>query len=243
MKVEICANSFQSAVNAEQGGAHRIELCSELAVGGVTPSYGMICKTKETLSIPVFVLIRPRSGNFTYSKDEFDCMLKDILLCKELGCEGIVSGVLRKNGHIDLERTQLLVEAAGDLEFTFHRAFDWVINPLEAIHQLASIGVSRVLTSGLEKSAVEGLGGLLHLKAEAAGKIAILPGGGINPANAGLFKEAGFKEIHASLTEQELANDSPKVPMNSLKHFSETHLATTSLRKTELLIQLLNNEK
>lgn len=176
MKVEICANSYRSAINAEKSGAHRIELCAELAVGGITPSFGLIKKVITTLKIPVFVLIRPRSGNFTYSDDEFEIMKSDIAQCKALGCHGVVSGVLNKNNTIDVERTKVLVELAKPMAFTFHRAFDWVITPEDALEELASLGVNRVLTSGQETSALLGLDLLTQLNEQAKNRIIILPG-------------------------------------------------------------------
>lgn len=198
MLLEICANSYQSAINAEKAGAQRIELCSELAVGGITPSYGLIKQVVEVLSIPVFVLIRPRSGNFTYSEAEFNIIKKDIEICKKLGVHGIVSGVLNENNTIDLQRTQALFELSKPMSFTFHRAFDCVPNPMEALEQLIALGVQRILTSGLEPSAEKGLDMLLKLNEKAEKRIIILAGSGINAENASKFKDAGLHEIHAS---------------------------------------------
>jgi len=198
MLLEVCANSFQSAKNAEQSGANRIELCQELSVGGITPSYGLIKQVIENLKIKTFVLIRPRSGNFVYSDAEFKIMKDDIQLCKDLGCHGIVSGVLNPDNAIDLKRTQELVELSKPLPFTFHRAFDEVSNPKEALAQLIDLGVDRVLTSGQKSSAEEGLVLLTELNKIANGRITILAGGGINPKNASKFKTAGIEEIHAS---------------------------------------------
>lgn len=124
MIIEICATSVASVINAEKAGAHRIELCSELAIGGITPSYGLIREVKKQSRLPIYVLIRPRSGDFTYSDFEFDSMKIDIEIYKQLECDGIVSGVLTKENTIDIQRTRELVECAGTLSFTFHRAFD-----------------------------------------------------------------------------------------------------------------------
>ncbi|WP_299115731.1 copper homeostasis protein CutC [uncultured Winogradskyella sp.] len=198
MLLEICANSYQSAKNAQQAGAHRIELCQELSVGGITPSNGLLKQVVENLQIPVFVLIRPRGGNFVYSDDEFEIMKHDIQLCKDLGCQGIVSGVLNSNFTIDHVRTKELVEISKPLAFTFHRAFDEVINPKEAIEQLVDLEVERVLTSGQETTAKQGLVLLKALHAIANNRITIIAGSGINADNALKFKEAGLKEIHAS---------------------------------------------
>jgi len=198
MLLEICANSYQSAMNAQEAEAHRIELCTELSLGGLTPSYGLLNQVMNELTIPVFVLIRPRSGNFVYSDGEFEIMKQDIRLCKDLGCEGIVSGVLYEDNTIDYLRTQSLVELSKPLEFTFHRAFDCIENPIEALEQLIDLGVHRILTSGLESSAERGLDLLKQLKEQAKDKITILPGSGISAINVTLFKEAGFSEIHTS---------------------------------------------
>ncbi|WP_430467338.1 copper homeostasis protein CutC [Winogradskyella ouciana] len=198
MKLEICANSYQSAKNAQKAGAHRIELCQELSVGGITPSYGLLKQVIEHFNIPVFVLIRPRGGNFMYSKDEFEIMKHDIEVCKELGCAGMVSGVLKDDKNIDIERTKELVELSKPLEFTFHRAFDEVKNPKVALERLIELGVHRVLTSGQQKTAEEGLELLKELNDIANGRITILAGGGVNSQNALKFKQAGLKEFHAS---------------------------------------------
>lgn len=198
MLLEICANSYKSAKNAQEARAHRIELCQELSVGGVTPSYGLLKQVTDTLSIPVFALIRPRSGNFVYTDEEFDIMKQDIQLCKNLGCAGIVSGVLNKNNTIDLEKTKELVELSRPLQFTFHRAFDCVKDPKKSLEQLIDLDIDRVLTSGLETSAEKGLNILKQLHEQANGRIIILAGSGITSENAKIFEKAGFKEIHAS---------------------------------------------
>tara|TARA_R100001369_G_scaffold39071_1_gene65036 strand:- start:24700 stop:25401 length:702 start_codon:yes stop_codon:yes gene_type:complete len=198
MKLEICANSYQSAKNAQEAGAHRIELCQELSVGGITPSYGLLKQVVENLDIQVFVLIRPRSGNFVYSDAEFDIMKHDIQLCKGLGCDGIVSGILNNNKTIDRDRTQELIELSKPLPFTFHRAFDEVVNPLEAFLQLIDLGVERVLTSGQQTTAELGLELLKDLNIMSSGRIIILAGSGITSDNALKFKQIGLNEIHAS---------------------------------------------
>ena len=203
MILEICASNYQSAINAERAGAHRIELCTELAVDGLTPSYDLLQQVLDTVSIPVHVLIRPRSGNFTYSDEEFDTMKRNIQHCKNLGCAGIVSGVLNEEQSIDIERTKALVLLSRPLAFTFHRAFDCTPNASEAMQQLIELNVERVLTSGQSDSAELGLHMLKKLKDKSKNKIIILPGGGINPKNANQFKIAGFNEIHASATENE----------------------------------------
>ena len=180
MIYEICASSFESAKNAQEAGATRIELCSELGVGGITPSYGLIKKVMDELSIGNCVLIRPRSGNFTYTEEEFDVMLRDIVLCRELGCMGVVTGVLHRDNTIDEERTARLIEASGDMEFIYHRAFDCTPDPIVAIQTLKRLGVKRIRIGG--------------------GQPTIMPGGGINAQSIVQIKAAGFTEVHFSGT-------------------------------------------
>ena len=198
MILEICANSYQSAVNANTAGAHRIELCSEISVGGTTPSYGLLKKVMADIDIPVHVLIRPRSGNFTYSGIEFDIMKENIRLCKDLGCAGIVAGVLHEDNTIDIKRTSELIELSKPMSFTFHRAFDVVSKPKEALLQLLNLGVDRLLTSGQQEKAEDSIELLLELQKIAENKLTILPGSGINSENCIHFKNSGFSEIHSS---------------------------------------------
>lgn len=215
MLLEICANSYQSAINAQVAGADRIELCTDLSVGGLTPSVKLLKQVLNALIIPVFVLIRPRSGNFCYSNAEFKTMIEDIQRFKDLGCHGIVSGILKSDNTLDVERTKVLIEHSKPLPFTCHRAFDDVPNPMKALDQLIAIGVDRLLSSGQETSAELGLELLKRLKEKADGNLIILPGGGINPIHAKLFKEAGFKELHASAkainNNQEIYSDTKKI--------------------------------
>ncbi|MCI2229670.1 copper homeostasis protein CutC [Polaribacter sp. MSW13] len=198
MKLEICANSYQSAINAQKAGANRIELCSELSIGGITPSLGVLEKISQKITIPVNVLIRPRSGNFCYTDEEFEIMKNDIKICKNFGLNGIVSGVLNPDNSIDIKRTKELIELSKPMSFTFHRAFDCVTNPQKSLQQLIDLKVDRILTSGLQEKAANGIELLKKLQKLAKDKLVILPGSGINAKNVHLFKEAGFKEIHSS---------------------------------------------
>ena len=240
MLLEICANSYESAINASKAGAQRIELCSELAIGGITPSYGLLKKVLSDLKIPVHILIRPRSGDFTYSRSEFEIMKANIELCKELGCAGIVSGVLLQDQTIDQERTKELIELAKPLTFTFHRAFDWTPDPIEAILQLAVLGVNRVLTSGQAQIADKGILLLQELQKTVENELIVMPGGGINPSNAYLFKESGFQEIHASATTIRQSINNPKISMNSGNLFNETRIATSNQEKIRQILERIN---
>lgn len=234
MLLEICANSYQSAVNAQEGGAHRIELCTELSVGGITPSYGLIKQVVEVLSIPVFVLIRPRSGNFFYSDEDFKIIKQDILICKNLGVQGIVSGVLNENSTIDLQRTQELVKLSKPMQFTFHRAFDCVPNPLESLEQLIDLGVNRVLTSGQQAKAMEGIQLLYTLQEQAKKRITILVGSGVNAENVRLFKKASFEEIHASA--------SKVIDAQSSEYFGSTLQTVSDIETIQSILKVIQNE-
>ncbi|WP_366141472.1 copper homeostasis protein CutC [uncultured Aquimarina sp.] len=230
--MEICANSFESAVNAEKGGADRIELCSELAVGGITPSYGLIKKTVEEIAIPIHILIRPRSGNFTYSDTEFDIMKRDIVFCKSIGCTGIVSGVLHEDHTLDVKRTEELIELASPLSFTFHRAFDWIPNPEKTIRILEEIGTDRVLTSGQQVKALDGINLLVKLR-DKVSKLKILPGGGINADNAKVFKDNNFEEIHLSVISIVKSGTPVKLSMNNLKMVDDDLTMFSDLQKIQ----------
>lgn len=238
MLLEICASNYQSALNAQQCGIKRIELCSELVVGGVTPSYGLLKKVMESLSLEVMVLIRPRSGDFNYAATDFDIMKQDIQLCKELGCHGIVSGVLNADRTIDVARTKELIELSKPLPFIFHRAFDHVPNQATALETLVELGVTRILTSGGAARAADGLEQLKNLKKLAANKLTIMPGGGVNAQNITAFQNAGFSEIHASVTHLVGDDSANLIPMNSVKNMVEnSHLVTAVSSIKELLSQ------
>ena len=200
MIIEVCAESYEYAVKAEKAGADRIELCKDLHLDGLTPDYESAKKTIDTLNIPVFILIRPREGDFFYSNEEFGLMKSDIVKFKEMGCKGIVSGVLNDDNSIDIKRTKELVELTRPLEFTFHRAFDVIINPLKEIEKLIEIGVDRVLTSAQKNKAIEGLDLLLELKNISKNRIIIMPGSGISKNNLRNFES--FNEVHGSFKEE-----------------------------------------
>ncbi len=198
MKLEICANSVESALNAQNGGADRIELCTELSVGGVTPSFGTISLVKDLLEIPVYVLIRPRGGDFVYSQLEIEVMKEDILKCAELGCEGVVFGCLNTDRTINPDLTYTLMESAGFMDITFHRAFDEVPNHFEALDTLRDLGIQRVLTSGGQSNALIGIELLGELVEEADEEVIIMPGGGIRPDNLLDLLNTGAQEYHCS---------------------------------------------
>ena len=203
MQLEICASNIQSAVNARLAGADRIELCSALGIGGITPSCGAVEYSCALSGIETFVLIRPREGDFNYDEDEIRIMKSDIETAVKAGANGLVIGALDSTHAIDLKTTQSLIDAACGLPITFHRAFDQVADPFTALDQLIELKVSRVLTSGMATTAVEGSALLYKLVEHAAGEISIMPGAGINAKNiAQLASETGAKEFHLSATKR-----------------------------------------
>jgi copper homeostasis protein len=238
MLVEICANSFESALAAQQGGADRIELCTELSVGGLTPSHGLIEKVVSELQIPVHVLIRPRSGNFTYTVAELDIMLRDTDFCKTLGCAGIVSGALHPDGSIAVKPLQMLISQAGDLSFTFHRAFDWCPDPFAALDTFKQYSINRILTSGQQPTAEKGLPLLRQLQERSGQKIEIMPGSGINLNNISLFKAENFQSVHLSASKKEqVLPQRPMISMHSKKLFEEGIITTSN---TQLISEIVS---
>ena len=186
MLLEACVGSYEEAKIAEEKGADRIELCDNLSEGGTTPSYGTIYLAKKKLNIPIAVIIRPRGGDFVYSDDEFEIMKKDIMLCKEVGVETVVLGILNRDNTIDIERTRELVNLAKGLKVTFHMAFD-------------EIGVNRILTKGSKSCAEEGKFILKELVDRSKGKITILVGGKVTYENYEELSDfIGCKEVHGS---------------------------------------------
>jgi copper homeostasis protein len=197
--LEICVDSVASAVTAQAGGADRVELCSALFEGGLTPSAGLLSVVRERLHIDVAAMIRPRGGDFCVSDDEFAVMERDVDEAKVRGANVLVFGLLHPDGTVDRERTARLVERARPLPVTFHRAFDMARDPWEALEVLVELGIERVLTSGQERTAVEGLEVLTELVRRAAGRISVMPGGGVTERNLKKILEVtGAQEIHGS---------------------------------------------
>ena len=197
---EVCIDSVQSAINAQEAGANRVELCDNLFEGGTTPSAGMIKQVRKAApDIKLFVIIRPRGGDFVYSEDEINIMLSDIEMASQFGGDGRVSCWLVEDGDIDTANTKKLIEACNGLSFTFHRAFDMCKDPLKAIDQLASIGVNRILTSGLEQTADLGIEFIKKIILHANNRLNILVGSGIKPDNIKLIADrTQAKEFHFS---------------------------------------------
>jgi copper homeostasis protein len=198
--LEACVDSVESALAAQTGGAGRVELCADLLEGGITPSDGTVALACREPRIPVNVLIRPRGGDFCYSDVEFAVMAHDIQRARELGAAGVVIGLLDSDGTVDVPRTRDLIGLARPLSVTFHRAFDMARDPFEALETLVELGVDRILTSGQEASALEGLDLLADLVLRAGDRVIIMPGGGISERNIGkILAGCHPREVHASL--------------------------------------------
>ena len=202
-KLEICANSVASCLAAQEGGAYRVELCAGIPEGGTTPSYGDIAMARELLTeTKLNVIIRPRGGDFLYSDLEQKIMQKDIEMCRKLGVDGIVIGCLTPDGDIDVQRNKELIDAAGEMSVTFHRAFDMCRRPFESLEQIIELGCERILASGQQPKAEEGIGLLKQLVEKADNRIIIMPGSGVNAQNiAKIARETGAKEFHLSARE------------------------------------------
>jgi len=199
IKIEVCCNSLESALNAQKGGAHRVELCSNLYEGGTTASHGEISLARELLKIDLNVLIRPRGGDFLYSETEIEIIKRDIEFCKKIGVDGVVIGFLLAEGSIDLKLTEEITKLARPMSVTFHRAFDMCNDPHIAMEELIKLGVDRILTSGMANKSTEGIDILSKLVVEAKARIIIMPGSGIRSHNIeDLINKTSASEYHVS---------------------------------------------
>ena len=197
--LEVCAGDIDSVIAAAQGGASRVELCSALGEGGVTPSIGFIRSALQVQGIRVHVLIRPRGGDFLYTPQEVDCMVDDIVAAREAGVHGVVIGALTPDGEVDMNACKKMMEAAAGISVTFHRAFDLCRDPFKALEDIISLGCDRILTSGQAQTALEGKENLAELVKQADGRIIILAGAGVSQSNAAeILNASGTGEIHAS---------------------------------------------
>lgn len=198
LQMEICIDSLESAKNAIAGGAARLEVCSALSEGGLTPSPGLIKQIRNMARIPIRAMIRIRKGNFVYSREEVDAMLHDLRILKDHQVDGFVFGALTPDGNVDSDVCWEIVSAARPLPVTFHRAFDEAVDPSRSMESIIFLGFDRILTSGQKDSALEGLELLRHLVQKAAGRIIIMPGAGITWDNISRIKQCGAREFHAS---------------------------------------------
>lgn len=239
--IEICANSAQSCVEAEMGGASRVELCAGIPEGGTTPSYGEI-KTAQALTstIDINVIIRPRGGDFLYTEAEVEAMLLDIELCKQLGVHGVVFGCLTCEGDIDVPLMRRLIEAAKPLSVTCHRAFDVCRDPFAALEQLIELGCDRILTSGQQSTAEKGIPLLKQLVEKAGERIIIMPGCGVREGNiARIEAETGAREFHTSarsVVHSQMRYRKEEVPMGSSAVTSEFETVQTDREKVKQFV-------
>ncbi|MBO9155107.1 copper homeostasis protein CutC [Chitinophaga sp. GCM10012297] len=229
--LEICATSLASCKAAQEGGADRIELCDNLLEGGTTPSYATIKLARETVNIALYPIIRPRGGDFLYSEEELAIMKEDILVCKELGCDGVVIGLLTPDGKVDTARTRELVELAKPMGVTFHRAFDMTADPLRALEDVIATGCERILTSGQRNTAPEGAELIATLVEKAAGRIRIMAGSGLRDHNAAALAAATHaREFHTTAKEYEdskMTYRNPNVSMGGIPGVPEYGIAVT----------------
>ncbi|ELY4001661.1 copper homeostasis protein CutC [Cronobacter dublinensis] len=195
--LEICCYSLACAVTAQEAGADRIELCSAVNEGGLTPSAGVLKGARAQITLPVHPIVRPRGGDFCYRADEFATMLDDIAFIRELGFAGLVTGVLNEDGEVDIARMRKIMRAADGMAVTFHRAFDMCASPLKALEELTDLGVARILTSGQQATAEKGISLITELKRQSRAPI-IMAGAGVRLSNLDLFLAQGIDELHSS---------------------------------------------
>ncbi|EJW95888.1 copper homeostasis protein cutC [gut metagenome] len=241
---EICANSVESCVAAQEGGADRVELCAAIPEGGTTPSYGEIATAREMLkNTRLHVIIRPRGGDFLYSTLEAKAMLKDIEMAKQLGVDGVVFGCLTADGEIDMNLMRQLMDASKGLSVTFHRAFDVCSDPQKALEQIIELGCNRILTSGQQATAEQGIPLLKELQRQANGRIILLAGCGVNEKNiAHIAAETGIQEFHFSARENirsKMQYKNESVSMGGTVHINEYERNVTTAERVRNTIHSL----
>ena len=240
---EACVGSADAALAAQRGGADRVELCDNLLEGGTTPSAGTIRVARERLSIPVHVIVRPRGGDFCYSEIELEVMRCDIQTCKELGAQGVVLGLLREDGAIDVARTAELVALARPLAVTFHRAFDVCRDPFEGLEDLVRLGIERVLTSGQEPTVLEGVELISELVQRARGRIVVMPGAGFTERNIKrIVAQCGAREVHVAAwgeVESRMRHRNRRVFMGGELRPSEYSIAVTDAARMRAFVEAL----
>ncbi len=241
--LEACVNSAHSAIEAQLGGADRVELCENMLEGGCTPSAGAIAYARKHLKIDLFVMIRPRGADFCYSDAEFGIMQEDVKLAKVLGADGVVFGILKPDGTIDSERMAKLAELARPMGITCHRAFDMTRDPFEALDALIALGIDRVLTSGQADSALLGAALIRNFITHAAGRIIIMPGHGIKEHNfAEAIRETGASEFHLYLPKQvptamQFIRNDVKMGKPELSEYSTTLIDAERIKTAKKILQ------
>lgn len=243
--LEICAYNIESALIAAEAGADRIELCDNINEGGTTPGPGTIISARKHLKNQLFIMIRPRGGDFYYTDTEFECMKEDVLYSKNAGADGVVFGILTREGKVDTERCKILTELAYPLKVTFHRAFDMTRDPFEAVDDIAGTGIERILTSGCRNKAEEGLELISRLVNFAAGKISIMAGSGINLQSVEkIISRTKVKEIHLSAKKyfsSEMSYINNKISMGN-KDSDEYRILKTDYDLIKQIKELMNKQ-
>jgi copper homeostasis protein len=240
--LEVCVDSVESAVAAEQGGAERVELCSDLEHGGITPSIGLIRSVREKVSLKLHVMIRPRAGDFCYSDPEFEVMKRDIQEIKKSGADGLVFGILSDDRTIDSPRTSILLDLGRPLSVTFHRAFDETVDLVAALRELVKLGADRVLTSGGKASVEAGISSLAEFVRKSGTSIGILAGGGITHENVvEVVKKTGIEEVHVRSSVSTIRVESPSHP--TLFHSSNMVIDASKVRRMVETLQGLSPRK
>ena len=240
--LEVCVDSVESALAANAAGAARIELCQALGEGGLSPSAGLLEAVCDRVRLDVAVMIRPRAGDFCYSDAEFEVMQKDLRLARQMGADAMVFGLLNADGRVDQDRTRRLVELSRPLPVTFHRAFDMTRDPFEALEALVQLGISRVLTSGQERSAMEGLDLITDLVQRAGNRITVVPGGGITERNVQkILRQSGASEFHVSASatrESPMTFRNPRIAMGRAVGLPEYQLCGASEPRIRTFLDL-----
>jgi len=240
MVLEVCLDSVESAIISQEAGASRIELCANLSEGGTTPSLGCVLVTRQCLQIPIHVIIRPRGGDFCYSDHEFEVMKSDISAMKQAGVDGVVLGILNPDGSVDMQRTKELVDLARPMSVTFHRAFDLTRNPYQALEDVIQTGAERILTSGQQPTAIEGIPLIIKLIEQAQDRIIIMPGAGIKEGNIRYLLESTLaREIHLSagtLVSGKMQFRPTTIKLNSTQTLSEYDLRRTDFEQIKHIL-------
>ena len=242
IKIEVCAGSVESAIAAQEGSADRVELCENIYEGGTTPSAGSIMTARRYLTIGLNVMIRPRGGDFCGSDLEFEIMKKDVGVVKDLQADGIVFGILKQDGQVDLERSKIIIELARPLTVTFHRAFDMTPDPFRALDDCVNLGVDRILTSGQRNKAVEGADLIAELVKKAGDALTILVGSGVDEQNiAELIHKTGAQEFHVSgrkRVDSVMTYRNPNVSMGGIPNIPEYEYSVTDAERIKSIVRI-----
>ena len=245
IQIEACVNSVQSAIEAERGGAHRVELCDNLIEGGTTPSGGCIDSARRSLRIGLNAIVRPRGGDFCYSEIEFDMMKRDVSVAKELGCDGVVIGLLKPDGHVDTGRCLELIALARPMSVTFHRAFDMTCDPFQALDDIIQLGFNRILTSGQKNKAIDGVDLIAELVERAEDSIVIMPGSGVNEETIEeIIQKTRAKEYHVTCRKTVdglMTYRNPHVSMGGVPGVLEYGVSVTDAERIERIVRLANH--